>query len=90
MSARAFTFKRGDFECFAQGKPGQRPAVLLRIFTGMAGGFDIVITTSPGCIDLSSPFTPTEARAMANALYQAADHAEAVIAETGLGESVTA
>lgn len=38
---------------------------------------------------ISMTMNPREARALANALYQAADHAENTLA-TGLGESVAA
>lgn len=48
----------------------------------------MTITNGLHRMDATVRINPDRARAIANALYEAADYAENVIAETGLGESV--
>ena len=59
------------------------------VFPGFTMAHDtgrIGLTVGPHDHSTTLHMSPTAARAMANALYQAADHAEATL-PTGLGES---
>jgi len=77
VTSRSFEFKHNDERCWVQAHPNKHPTVTLAL---PGGAF-------PSYVNVSVSMTPAEARAMAVALEAAATHAEAVIAETGLGES---
>jgi hypothetical protein len=77
MQSYAFEFKLGSRKCWAQGH------------TTRNGDITLALHTAGDLIDVSARLTPAEARAMANALYEAADFAERTL-PTGLGESEAA
>lgn len=79
MTSRSFDFMLGKRKRWAQAHANKHPTVTLAL---PGDGW-------PSCVDISVTMTSAEARAMANALYQAADHAESTL-ETGLGESEAA
>ena len=76
MAHRSFDFTIDGKKSWAQGHANTRAAVTL-LLQPLAN------------VAVSAILTPAEARAMANALYQAADYAESTLA-TGLGESEVA